>query len=81
MLGRDTKPIRASPYRSHVVPIYQAHMGKSIYITPWAESYRAHATIIAVQLCHETTAIWENTGEKYVEKQPTTRSLNKYEKS
>ena len=73
MLGRDTKPIRASPYRSHVVPIYQAHMGKSIYITPWAESYRAHATIIAVQLRNETTAIWENTGEKDAEKQPTPR--------
>ena len=31
-------------------------------------------TIIAVQLHHETTAIWENTGEKDAEKQPTPRS-------
>ena len=31
-------------------------------------------TIIAVQLHHESTAIWENIGEKDEEKQPTPRS-------
>ena len=34
-------------------------------------------TIIAVQLRNETTAIWENNGEKEAEKQPTLRMKNR----